>query len=63
MSKKDYVEFAKLIARASDPVRKDILIDEMSRIFKYDNPRFDEKRFREYIKTLKRSIKDWLSLR
>ena len=48
MSKKYYIEFAKIIKNNIRYIQsKDYLIKDILKYFKKDNPRFDEKRFLE----------------
>ena len=47
LSKKYYRMIAEVLAIYSNP---EDLIDRLCRMFKQDNPRFDEERFRGYIK-------------
>ncbi len=51
LSKKYYVEIATILREATylPTVDRDFLISDFSRYFKRDNPRFDARRFRDYI--------------
>jgi len=44
-SRKDYIEFAKMLRYLPDPVEKRRLVDEIADIFRRDNPRFDYTKF------------------
>lgn len=48
MTRKDYESFAQIVWAARYAVTPEIheyLVDEMSKVFSADNPRFDSKRF------------------
>jgi hypothetical protein len=56
MSKKDYIEFAKLFReyyKNDEDIQHDILfsiIHDVENIFSKDNPNFDRQRFEDFIK-------------
>lgn len=53
MTRKDYVEVAKILGLYSDEMSEDLLrhlTDEFADLFQEDNPRFDSVRFREAVK-------------
>lgn len=50
MTKKDFKQFADALAEYADEARREHLIERFCLIFKANNPRFDESRFREWIR-------------
>lgn len=53
LTKKDFIRRAKLIKSFRKPGVRKKLIKESVKEFKKSNPRFDEKRFKEFIKSKK----------
>ena len=52
MTRKDYIEFARMVADLPEVISREELIKRLSDILWRDNPRFDKDKFRNYIKLL-----------
>ena len=53
MTKKDFKQFANTFAIVEDDEDRETLIRNCEKIFKMNNPRFDESRFREWIRRVR----------
>jgi len=52
MTRKDYMSFAELVVCIDDDGIREQMIQGCVDIFEDDNPRFDEEKFRNYIRQL-----------
>ena len=50
MTKKDYQLFGDIISQITEEKEREKIIALIVRVFKYDNSRFNESKFREWIK-------------
>jgi hypothetical protein len=57
MTKKDFVRFAEDLAKVNDDMVRKTLIQRDIKLLKETNPRFDEKRFEEYVEKKARMFK------
>ena len=48
LTKKDYIKIGNILKLYDDHI-KDYLTDDFCKFFKKDNPKFDEKKFREFV--------------
>ena len=53
MTKKDFKQFANTFAIVEDDEDRETLIRNCEKIFKMNNPRFDEDRFREWVRRVR----------
>jgi len=50
MTKKDYQLFGDIISQITEEKEREKIITLVVRVFKHDNPRFSESKFREWIR-------------